>query len=118
MWPQLVVAILIFSSEKWGPVPVKLGTRWAGLLLTMIDQDIYSALKEACPAGSCYPGEDYDYLVELDGVVHKIIYDKSFPKRVFACTWMWAQREGKPWQGVLEEIVRRSVEAKCYAVGL
>lgn len=84
------------------------------------DSDIYEALWHAFPVGECYPGDDYDYLVELDGERHKIIHDKTIkaPKGGYGCTWMWAQRKGKPWEKVLEEIVRRFEESKTYAVGM
>lgn len=69
-------------------------------------------------AAGPYPGEDYDYLIELDGVQHKLIRDVSVHPRPYMTCWVWEQRHGKPWQAAVEEVVRRYLECQTYATGL
>ena len=68
--------------------------------------DIGNAIFAAVPVGTSYPGDDYDYLIEVDGVRWKLLADQvKCPPGGWVNTWMWDQREGKPWQAALEKCV-------------
>ena len=84
----------------------------------MSPNTIRQALFSAVPNGTHWPGDGYDYLVELDGIRHKIVRDRSVktPPDGFVNGWIWEQRHSKPWQEAVEEIVRRFYEASYYGM--
>ena len=64
---------------------------------------ILKAIFAAVPVGMTWPQGDYDYLIEVDGVRWKLVADEVPGGR--GNTWMWDQRQGKPWQNALEKCV-------------
>lgn len=56
----------------------------------MNSSDIYTALSLAVPIGWQYPTDEYDYVIEVDKVIHKLHWDRNqpSPKGGWPATWM------------------------------
>lgn len=69
------------------------------------EHQIREAISGLVPLGTNWPGEDYDYVIEVDGIRWKLRLDRTqlTPEGGWPATWMWGQREGKPWQDALEK---------------
>lgn len=83
------------------------------------DDFIWLAIKQSQPIGSCYPGDDYDYLFEYNGIHYKVKRDRNkVGSGIYPRTWVWEQRIGEPWQAAIEALVRERWEAEYYAMNL